>query len=163
MNLQTRRNFLQLGFLSSAVLIMQGCELFSITTSRDTIKILQNDLFPKAEELGINTVNYLSIVLKHSRIDPQEKKFIKNGAKWLNESAVELFGTSYTKLPAQKRQSVLEDIAQTQWGSNYIDTMLRYTLEASLGDPIYGGNNKEAGWKWLGHKGGEPRPKKAYL
>jgi len=32
-----------------------------------------------------------------------------------------------------------------------------------LGDPIYGGNNKEAGWRWLAFSGGEPRPKKAFL
>jgi len=163
MNLKNRRHFLQLGFLSTAVFVMQGCELSSITTSRDTIKILQNDLFPKAQELDINTINYIYIVLKHSRIDQEEKTFLKNGVKWLNETALELYKSPYTKLSDEKRQLVLQNISQTQWGESWIDLILRYTLEAALGDPIYGGNNKEAGWKWLEHASGLPRPKRAYL
>ncbi len=158
-----RRSFLKVGFLSSTVLIMNGCELFGITTSQETIAVLQNDLFPKAEELGIDTVSYMSIISHHSRISKSDKKFIKNGVKWLNEEAVELYKKSYINLPSQERQSVLNSIVQTKWGSSWLDTMMRYILEASLGDPIYGSNKKEAGWKWLSFEGGQPRPKKAFL
>ena len=163
MNLQNRRKFLRLGFLSSAVFIMQGCELFSVTNSSETIKVAQNDLFPKAKELGVNTLNYINTILHHSRINEAEKTFLKNGVKWLNESAVELYGATYTKLSDAKRQLVLQNIAQTRWGGSWIDAMTRYILEATLGDPVYGGNNKEAGWKWLAFEGGSPRPTKAYL
>jgi len=163
-NLRTRRNFLKLGFLSSAVFIMNGCELFSVTTSRETIYMVQNDLFPKAKELGINTSVYLTkIVLHHSRISKEDKQFLKNGVKWLNERAVEMYKETYTKLSAPKRQEVLNAISQTEWGESWMYNMMTYIFEAMLGDPIYGGNSGEAGWKWLAFEGGKPRPKRMYL
>ncbi len=162
-NLLQRRNFLKAGFLSSAVFVMSGCELFSVITSRDTIDVVQNDLFAKAKTLGINTSNYISIVLRHSRINEEDKTFLKNGVKWLNETAVEMYKESYTKLPASKRQDVLNAISKTQWGDSWIYNMMTYIFEAMLGDPVYGGNNDEAGWKWLAFNGGLPRPTKAYL
>ena len=159
-----RRNFLlKVGFLSSAVFIMSGCELFGVTTSRDTIKVVQGDLFPKAKELNIDTASYISIILHHSRISKEDKTFLKNGVKWLNEEAVTLYTKTYTKLSFDERQHVLHSIAKEKWGSSWIDNMMRYVLEAMLGDPIYGGNNSESGWKWLEFQGGIPRPKKAYL
>lgn len=158
-----RRKFLKLGFLSSAVFVMSGCELFSVTTSRETIKVLQNDLFPKAKDLGVNTANYISIVLRHTRINKEDKLFLKNGVKWLNETTVETYRKTYTKLSKDERQSVLNAVAKTEWGESWIYNMMTYIFEAMLGDPIYGGNNNEAGWKWLAFNGGQPRPIKAYL
>ena len=163
MYLQKRRFFLKTGLLCSAVIIMDGCSVFGITTSKETIKVLQNDLFPKAKELKIDTASYISIVLHHSRIAQDEKDFLKNGIKWLNESAVEIYKKRYIALLAQERQNVLKRIAQEEWGKSWIDMMLGYIFEAAFGDPIYGGNNSEAGWKWLAFQGGVPRPKKAYL
>lgn len=162
-NLDKRRTFLKLGFLSSAVIVMNGCDVFAITTPKDTIAIVQNDLFPKAKALNINLVNYISIVLHHSRITREDKTFLKNGVKWLNEEAVKMYGTTYTKLSDAKRQDVLNAISKTKWGDSWIYNMMGYIFEAMLGDPIYGSNTAEAGWKWLAFSGGEPRPKKAYL
>ena len=162
-HLSSRRNFLKAGFLSSAVFVMSGCELFSITTPQDTIKVLQNDLFSKAKELGISTTSYMSIILHHSRVSDEDKRFIKNGVKWLNEEAVKMYKTNYVKLLSTQREKVLKSIVQTQWGESFMYNMNSYLFEAMLGDPIYGSNNKEAGWNWLEFKGGEPRPKEMYL
>ena len=159
----SRRNFLKAGFLSSAVFLTSGCDIFGVTTSRDTIKVVQNDLFPKAKELGIDTSEYITIIYRHHKISKEDKDFLKNGVKWLNETAQEEHKKIYTKLSDTKRQEVLENIAQTEWGSAWIDTMLRYIFEAMLGDPIYGSNNNEAGWKFLKFQGGLPRPTKAFL
>lgn len=163
MNLDTRRNFLKLGFLSTSVFVMSGCDLLSVTTPRETIKILQYDLFPKAKELNIDTINYMDLIFRHPRVTQEEKTFLKNGVKWLNETSFEMYDKSYTKLPEQERQDVLNAISQTQWGENFISKIMSYILEAMLGDPLYGGNNKEAGWKWLAFEGGKPRPKVMYL
>jgi len=162
-NISKRRSFLKAGFLCSAVIIMDGCSVFGVTTSRKTIATLQNDLFPKAKELGINTSNYISIIMHHSRINEEDKLFLKNGVKWLNETAVEMYKETYTKLPAASRQKVLTAISKTQWGESWMHNMMTYIFEAMLGDPIYGGNNGKAGWKWLAFSGGEPRPTKVYL
>ena len=159
----SRRTFLKAGFLSSAVIVMNGCSPFAITTSRETISVVQNDLFPKAQELKINTSEYITLLLRHSRVSDEDKKFLKNGVKWLNETAVEMHNKTYTKLSKDKRHSVLNAISGTQWGENWMYNMMTYIFEAALGDPIYGSNNKEAGWKWLEFNGGVPRPTKAYL
>lgn len=163
MNYLKRRAFLKAGFLSSAVIVMNGCSVFGVTTPRDTINVLQNDLFPKAKELGINTADYIGLVLKHSRISREDKQYLKNGVKWLNEYAVDMYEMQYTKLLTHERQKVLEGFSQESWGSSWLDTVLRYTFEASFGDPIYGGDNDEAGWKWLEFSGGVPRPTKVFL
>ncbi len=159
----SRRNFLKAGFLSSAVFLMDGCNLFGVTTPIETIRILENDLFPQANKLHIKTAPYMEIVLHHSRIGKADKTFIKNGVKWLNEEAIALHHKSYVKLAHKERQEVLNAVAKTEWGESFLYNIMSYMFEAMLGDPIYGGNNKEAGWKWLAFTGGEPRPKKAFL
>ena len=159
----SRRNFLKTGFLSSAVLVMSGCDLFAITTPQETLALLQKDLFPQANALGIATAPYLSIVFHHSRISKADKVYLKNGVKWLNEEAVTLYKRSYTQLLSTQREAVLRSFTQESWGESYLANVMNYLFEAMLGDPIYGGNNKEAGWKWLAFEGGQPRPKERYL
>jgi len=163
LSLTSRRNFLKYGFLSSSVLVMSGCELFSVVTPKETIELVQTDLFPKAHELGINTFIYMSIVLNHSRISDEDKEFIKDGVKWLNEEAVEKYSTTYTKLTYIQRQETLKDISKVRWGDSWINEMLTYALEATLSDPVYGVSKNESGWKWLEFQGGHPRPKEALL
>jgi hypothetical protein len=162
-NFLQRRNFLKAGILSSAVVLTNGCTIFGITTSRDTIKVIQNDLFPKAKELGINTADYITIVYRHHKISTEDKDFLRNGVKWLNESSYDMYKKTYTKLSDEKRQLILQKIVTKEWGKNWIDSMMRYIFEAMLGDPIYGGNNREAGWEWLAFEGGRPRAKRMYL
>jgi len=142
---------------------MNGCNLFSVVTPKETIELVQRDLFPKAQELGINTFVYMSIVLNHSRITDEDKEFIKNGVRWLNEEAVEKYNTIYTKLTASQRQEILKDISQVKWGDSWINEMLTYALEATFSDPVYGVSKNESGWKWLAFEGGYPRPKEALL
>jgi gluconate 2-dehydrogenase gamma chain len=158
-----RRNFLKAGVLSSAVILTNACNVLGVTTSRDTIKVVQNDLFPKAKELGIDTSSYISIVYRQHKIAQSDKDFLKNGVKWLNETAMQQHKLTYTKLSAIKRQELLKNIVQTEWGSAWVDNMMRYIFEAMLGDPIYGGNQNQAGWKWLAFEGGKPRAKRIYL
>lgn len=163
MQLNKRRNFLKYSFLTSSIFIMSGCEIFGVTTLKDTIRVLQNDLVPKAKELKINTAEYISIILHHERVTREDKEFLKNGVKWLNEEAVAMYKKTYVKLLPIQRQNVLKSVVKTEWGDSWVYTMMTYTFEAMFGDPIYGSNNNEAGWKWLNFTGGLPRPKKEYL
>ncbi len=162
-NLRSRRTFLKAGFLSSAVFLMDGCSLFGITTPIDTISVMHKDLFPEARHLGITTNSYMYIVFSHPRISEKDKTFLKNGVKWLNEEALKMYKRTYTKLSSPQRQKVLEYVTQIEWGDSFVYDVMNYMFEAMLGDPVYGGNNHEAGWKWLNFQGGQPRPKKAFL
>ncbi|MBU1657622.1 gluconate 2-dehydrogenase subunit 3 family protein [bacterium] len=161
--LKSRRTFLKETFFTGAVLVMSGTKLFGAVTPLQTITAVQEDLFPHAKSLGANASAYVSTVFHHSRVSEEEKNFIRNGVQWLNEEAVALYKTTYIKLTPTQRQNVLIHIAQERWGERWIETLLSYIMEAMLGDPIYGINKNEAGWTWLHHSSGLPRPTKAFL
>lgn len=158
-----RKFFIQGSLLSSSVLLMNGCTLFGITTPIKTFKVLQNDLFPKAKELGIDTSRYMFIIVNHSRISTQEKLFIKNGIKWLNEESIKIHNDIYTKLSPDKRHEILQIITKERWGKRWLHKIMGYLFESLLGNPMYGGNKDTKAWEWLSYEGGKPYPKEIYL
>jgi len=163
MLLKSRRTFLKTTFLSSAVIVMSGGKLFGATSSLQTLSIVQNDLFPHAKLLGANASAYISVIFHHSLVSDSDKQYLRNGVQWLNEEAVKEYKKQYTQLRPQERQNILKIISKHRWGENWIETVMTYIVEAMLGDPIYGINKNEAGWKWLNHESGLPRPKEALL
>lgn len=163
MFLNSRRNFLKSSFLSIGVLVMMKGELFGAVSPLATLSLVQNDLFPFAHELGVNTPAYLGLVLKHSRISDVDKIFLRNGVQWLNEEALHLHQSIYSKLSFSQRQNILQNISKKKWGESWIHVILTYTMEAIFSDRIYGVNPQNAGEKWLAHAAGFPRPNKAYL
>ncbi len=158
-----RRVFLKNSFLTLGVLVFSKNRLFASVTPLETIRLLQEDLFPLIKKLQSNSALYMLKILNHSKISNSNKQFIRNGVKWLNEESVALYGNTYTTLSFEKRQDVLKRISQVRWGESFIYTMLQYIMESILGDPIYEINKDELGWAWLEHKTGYPRPKRAFL
>lgn len=163
MVLKNRRSFLKKSFLGTTCMLGSLTKLNASVTPLQTLKVVQTDLFPKEKIDNANAYEYLSIIFKHSRVSDEEKEFLKNGTKWLNEEAVKQYKKVYTKLPSEQRQKVLQTIAKESWGRSWIKTVLSYILEAVLGDPIYGINKKESGWRWLDYQTGLPQPREALL
>lgn len=161
--LQGRRTFVQMSFLSSLLMITSQGKLFASVTPLQTLAIVQKDLFPHTFIEQSNAYKYMSLVFTHSRVSAEDKQFIRNGTKWLNEEAVYLYDEVYPRLSEIQREAVLQSIAKESWGESWIASVLRYILEACLGDPLYGINKEEFGWKWLSHESGLPRPKELYL
>jgi len=161
--LNSRRDFLKGSAFATSGLLLSGCNLFGGATPTQTLSLVQSDLFPYAEILGVNTSAYATLILKHTRVTDADKAFLKNGIKWLDEEAEEMYKASYTKLSAKERQTVLKSISQVRWGESWIDTVLTYIMEAMMSDPIYGVNKNEAGQKWVHHIQGYPRPKEPLL
>lgn len=159
----SRRNFLKSTLGGSLIALSTSNELFALTTPLQTLKVVQTDLFPKEKIDDANAYAYLSIILHHSHISDEDKHFLKNGTLWLNEEALKTYKDVYIKLSSKQRQKVLRTISQESWGKSWIKTVLGYIMEAVLGDPIYGINKEESGWKWLAHTSGLPRPTKALL
>lgn len=158
-----RRKFLQYGFVSTSVVLFDGCNFFGVTTLYKTLFVLQYDLVPKAKELGLDVGKYIYTVLHHSHILQSDKEFLKNGVTWLNEECIATYKQEYAKLPKSKRREIVKKIARTGWGEDFLYDVMSYTFEAMLGDPVYGVNQGQKGWDWLAFQGGEPRPKKAFL
>ena len=163
MTIKSRRTFFQTTFLSTLVMITANNTLFASITPLQTLAVVQEDLFPKEMITKANAYAYVSLVFKHSRVSAEDKQFLRNGTKWLNEEAVAKYNKVYTKLSSKERQEILELISNTSWGESWIKTVLSYIMEAVLGDPLYGVNKDEFGWKWLHHSSGLPRPKEMYL
>jgi gluconate 2-dehydrogenase gamma chain len=110
-----------------------------------------------------NAVGYLHGVMHDPYVEKTEKRFIINGAVWLNEESGKRYQKTFTALRPEERQELLRSISSKRWGDNWLYTLMGYLFEAMLSDPIYGGNMLESGWKWLGHEPGYPRPKKVLL
>ena len=163
MLLNSRRTFLKASLLSSAILVMSGCSVYGAVTPRETLDLLQEDLFPFSKDLDVKVSLYLTLILEHSRVSQEDKNFLRNGVQWLNEEAILKYDRVYTKLSALERQRVLKIISKENWGESWIAALLTYTMEAIFSDKIYGVNPKESAHRWLAFDMGLPRPKKALL
>ncbi len=129
-----------------------------------TIEVVQNHLFPSdADSPGANEINaitYLQNVITNFTIDQDEKEFILNGVKWLNDLSLEKYEEVFTQLPFIQQEEMLRHITRSKSGRRWISKLLTYIFEALLSDPVYGGNPAGVGWKWLGHHPGFPRAPK---
>jgi len=164
---KTRRDFLKRTAFSTSAVFIPSTTLIASTKVLDTLELVQKDLYgdlddaPKFDE--INSRAYLSLILTHTRINADTKKFITNGAIWLDEEAVKLYKKTYILLGYEERHKTLKSASEYRWGNKWIYEMLTFVYEATLGDTIYAINKNESGWKWLGHASGLPRPKEPLL
>lgn len=113
---------------------------------------------PSANEM--NGLKHMQWVLNDKRYDPERKDYLLSGLEWVDETAHEQHGKAFLILLEQDKQQLIKHIAATGWGEDWLSTMLTIVLEALLLDPIYDVNHQQAGWKWLEHEPGFPRPDK---
>jgi len=111
---------------------------------------------PGASE--INALDYLRFVVGDSRIDREERDFLLQGNRWLDDLAVERQGRSFVALDFDGKEQLMRQIAASAAGENWISTLLSYLLEALLTAPAYGGNSDQVGWRWLQYVPGFPLP-----
>jgi len=123
---------------------------------------VQEILFPPAVDMpGANDIGataYLHRAIMNPDADGEDKDFIFRGVGWLNDLTKERHEKDFLQLSEGQQQGILEVIAKSRAGENWLSTLLTYTLEALLMDPVYGGNVNGIGWKWLAHKPGFPAP-----
>lgn len=127
-----------------------------------TIAAVQEHLFPtEADSPGagdINATGYLKTLLDDSAHDEDERNFILNGPNWLNELAITHYRNPFTRLNETQREQLLQRIARSEAGENWLALLLLYIFEALLSSPVYGGNPEGIGWRWLEHNPGFPQP-----
>ncbi len=168
----SRRTFLSrtAGFLAAlffSPVIVRAAKEYTSNQLKDpwlTIYVVQNHLFPsEADSPGakeINAITYLQNVISSFTIDQDEKEFILNGVKWLNDLSLEKQEAIFTQLSFSQRTEMLHQITGSKAGRKWVSKLLSYIFEALLSDPVYGGNLDGIGWKWLHHHPGFPRPPK---
>lgn len=126
------------------------------------IRTVQDHLLPSEPDApgasDIDATAYLDRALGDARFDPEVKAFVLNGVGWLEDLAVEQERRSFHAIEPARREELLRQIAGSRAGENWLSTLVGYTLEALLADPLYGGNPGGIGWRWLDHDPGQPRP-----
>jgi len=112
---------------------------------------------PSARDL--NAIAYLEWAMSDSQnINDGDAEFIAKGIGWINDLSEQTRGDTFIKLNYDQQHIVLEQIAKSQAGENWLAILMYYLTEALLLDPVYGGNPNMIGWKWLEHQPGFPRP-----
>ncbi len=153
-----RRIFLGLGMTVTAT---AGWSFFGFFGNRKedkwrTLQSVQNHLFPANAPFSaaetVASARFLKMVSRDDSFDSSDLAFIFEGVEILRERGWK------NMLSHEEKEPILQRSAQTQFGRNWIALVLNYTFEALLGDPIYGGNVHEKGWKSLHHHPGKPRP-----
>jgi len=123
---------------------------------------VQQQLFPdEAEAPGaraIHALDYLRGVLEDPRVDQADKDFILQGVQWLEQLSQDRHGAGFLQLEQPLQAQLLQQIARSQAGENWLSTLLTYIFEALLTAPAYGGNPEGIGWKWLRYTPGFPLP-----
>ncbi len=108
----------------------------------------------------INALNYLRGVIDDPKMDPANKRLIRDGAKNLQRFTLSTTKKPFHRLTGGEREKVLREFEKTAGGRRFLGKMLEYLIEALLGSPVYGGNTNQIGWKWLNHNPGFPLPPK---
>ncbi len=167
-----RRRFLKWVtiLIAASQLPIVGCkklfrkkEELTITPAEEEIlsHVLQHlfppdDGIPGATEL--NTTRFVLWTFYDRNTLLKDKKLIKNGIKWAEESAEKLYSQPFTQLNEEQKEKVLRYMEGFRKGKSWISFMLTLISESLLGDPVYQINTGEKGWKWLNHIPGYPRP-----
>jgi len=132
-----------------------------------TISWVLNDLFPPSASCPdireLNTMGYFKAVMNDPRIEKSEKKLLINGARRLHTESQREFKKRYYSLDPLQRENILRKISKKKWGDNWLWTLMKYLFESMLCDPVYGANTDGAGWSWLEHVPGQPRPTKVLM
>jgi len=174
-SLEQRRQFITGLFKSSLALgclplwgALQGCDRPSTESSLlqtepwKTFASVQQQLFPDdgngPSARDINASLYLKFVLAAPDTDADDRNFLLNGIKWLDDLSKAQFSSAFTELKPLEQDRVLQKIATSQAGERWLSQLLLYLFEALLTAPAYGGNPDGIGWQWLAHQAGFPLP-----
>lgn len=172
----TRREFLQLITALAATLPASSYALGRPQTDEAasvydnlqdpwlTLADVQLHLLPPGENSpsakDILALRFLRNQLDAPDTEAEDKTFIFNGVDWLNDFAQQHHKTTFVKLDHEQKEQLLRKIEKSRAGSQWLSRMMTYLVEALLSDPAYGGNRDQAGWQWLQHQPGFPRPGK---
>lgn len=149
---------LQVNLIANDAKTLSKNEVFSI------FDIVQKLIFPAIKTLDIDALSYLKLILSHSKISKKDKDFLINGCLWLDNVSQKIYEISFINLDENRQNKIINLVIKDEsWAESWIYDMLVFCSEAVFGDPIYGANIDEKGWKWISHETGLPQPKTPFL
>ncbi len=124
------------------------------------LEAAQDVMLPSAPDSpgarDVNAIGYLDAAMV-LLIPADEREIVLAGAERLDRIARSRGAVRYAALSASVRADVLHVVHDETHG-DFTSVVLRNTLDAFLGDPVYGVNTDEVAWKWLGVPLRRPRP-----
>jgi gluconate 2-dehydrogenase gamma chain len=165
-----RRYFIKISALSAAIasISLKACrkelpDSFAMRASqKKTLYAVHEHLFPYEKNRpgakNINSVPYIEKVLLDPQVKKEDKSLLLFGINWTEDTSMELFNKRFIELDSTQKESVLLDLRGYTNGERWLSKNITYILEALLADPVYGVNTDGAGWSWLKHQTGFPRP-----
>lgn len=162
-----RRHFLILGAATGIVSSLPAKSTPHPTSAfrkvRATIAAVQAHMFPIGGTLPsateMDTIGFLEETLFHPTYDRDIRAFVIEGAQELERRT----DGEFLNYDTAHKEQALRAYEQTGYGANWLSRIMTLSMEALFGDPIYGSNKGEAGWKALKSFGGEPRPRSRYI
>jgi len=128
----------------------------------DLLFKVHNVLFPKdlfgPGASDFKTVEYLAWVLSDENIDISDRNYMIKGITWMEESADKEYSKGFGDLNDWGITQLISKVSKQNWGERWLSRNLTYIFEAQFSDELYGSNIGGAGWKWLNHYPGCPRP-----
>ncbi len=154
---------LPLGAKQLPNVVIEPNKLIGLTSDQwQVMDAVLDHLFPSESTApgakDIYATAWLHNALAMPDTEQSHRDFMRDGLLMLEKLAHKTHQLSFIKLNQEKRESTLRTLEQNGEGRAWLKETLRYILEALLTDPIYGGNPKSIGWKWLQHQPGFPRP-----
>jgi gluconate 2-dehydrogenase gamma chain len=116
--------------------------------------IPSDDMFPGGKDAGV--VRFIDNALANWL--PQNRWDYTLGLEGIAESGRALFGKEFGELPAAQQTAVLEriekrDVPGSPWagqdGPDFIALLVTHSMQGYYGDPVYGGNREQVGWKMI--------------
>ena len=130
---------------------------------KQTVAAVQAHMFPKDTALpsaeAMHTIDFLEETIFHATYDKDIRAFVIEGAEELVRREKGRFVTYDTV----QKEKALRTYESDSFGSNWLGRIMTLTMEGLFGDPIYGSNIQEAGWRSLQSFGGQPRPHTRYI
>ncbi len=126
------------------------------------IAAVQAHLFPSERNVPgaveVNAAPYLQWVLSDPSLEKSTRDFMREGVASVMGLSKTAYGQPFPVLSVEQKESLLRKFEAQSGGQDWLREVLSYILEATLTDPVYGGNPDGIGWKWLAHKPGYKRP-----
>lgn len=127
-----------------------------------TLRAVLTHLLPHTDDApgadDIHALVYLHDTLENPAADAAARAQVIDGAERLEALAQAQHRQAFTAFTEVQREALLLEFEGQRGGSAWLSSLLTFLMEALLADPVYGGNTDQAGWRWLHHQPGFPRP-----
>lgn len=113
-------------------------------------RVLPRDEDPGAQDAGVPV--YIDRMLQTPELTRMRQDFIQ-GVAALERRSLRMFQVGFAQAtPAQQDEllSLFKDSPAGSGEAHFFELLMVLTLEGFLGDPSYGGNQEQVGWKLVG-------------